>query len=72
MRRLIAGRVAAGETEGRFRLIVGADLPEMWLDQDKIDQILGNLVENALRHGRSTVTIEIESVGWGVAVSGAR
>ncbi|MEV1171417.1 ATP-binding protein [Nonomuraea sp. NPDC049784] len=69
VRRLIAGRVAAGEAEERFRLLAGEDLPEMWLDQDKIDQILGNLVENALRHGRGTVTIEIESVGWGVAVS---
>ncbi|WP_101785234.1 sensor histidine kinase [Nonomuraea indica] len=68
-RRIIAGRVAAGEPEDRFRLLAGDDLPEMWLDQDKIDQILGNLVENAVRHGRGTVTIEIESVGWGLAVS---
>lgn len=68
-RRIIDGRVAAGEQESRFRLIVGDDLPEMWLDQDKVDQILANLVENAVRHGRGTVTIEIESVGWGVAVS---
>jgi signal transduction histidine kinase len=68
-RRIIAGRVAAGEQEERFRLIMGDNLPEMWLDQDKIDQILANLVENAVRHGRGTVTIEIESVGWGVAVS---
>jgi PAS domain S-box-containing protein len=68
-RRIIAGRVAAGESEDRFRLVMGDDLPEMWLDQDKVDQILGNLVENALRHGRGTVTIDIESVGWGVAVS---
>jgi PAS domain S-box-containing protein len=68
-RRIIAGRVASGEPEDRFLLLTGGDLPEMWLDQDKIDQILGNLVENAVRHGRGTVTIEIESVGWGLAVS---
>ncbi|WP_049568552.1 sensor histidine kinase [Nonomuraea sp. SBT364] len=68
-RRAIAGRVAAGEQEERFRLVVGDDLPEMWLDQDKVDQILANLVENGVRHGRGTVTIEIESVEWGVAVS---
>ncbi|MGN9787609.1 ATP-binding protein [Nonomuraea sp. ZG12] len=69
VRRIIAGRVAAGEQEERFQLIVGDNLPEMWLDQDKVDQILANLVENAVRHGRGTVTTEIESVGWGVAVS---
>ncbi|MFI6599775.1 ATP-binding protein [Nonomuraea sp. NPDC050536] len=68
-RRIIAGRVAAGEPEDRFRLAVTDDLPETWLDQDKVDQILANLVENGLRHGRGTVTIDIESVGWGVAVS---
>lgn len=68
-RRLIAGRVAAGEPEDRFRLEVRGELPETWLDQDKIDQILGNLLENAVRHGRGTVTIVIEPIEWGVAVS---
>jgi len=68
-RRLIEGRVAAGEPADRFRLVVRGELPEMWCDQDKIDQILGNLLENAVRHGRGTVTIEIEPIEWGVAVS---
>jgi signal transduction histidine kinase len=57
---VIAGRVAAGDTEERFRLDVRGPLPEMWLDPDKIDQILGNLVENAVRHGAGTVTIVVE------------
>jgi signal transduction histidine kinase len=35
-------------------------LPETWLDADKIDQILGNLVENAVRHGAGLVTIVVE------------
>ncbi|MET8142277.1 ATP-binding protein [Sphaerisporangium sp. NPDC005288] len=68
-RKIIAGRVAAGEPEDRFRLETRGELPEMWLDQDKIDQILGNLLENAVRHGRGTVTIVVEPVEWGVAVS---
>ena len=54
--RIIAGRVAAGDSPGRFRLEVRGDLPETWLDPDKVDQILGNLIENALRHGAGTVT----------------
>jgi signal transduction histidine kinase len=58
-RRIIAGRVAAGEPEDRFRLEVVPDLPETWLDADKIDQILGNLVENAVRHGAGTITIVV-------------
>jgi hypothetical protein len=60
--RVIAGRVAAGEAPGRFRVIVANDLPETWLDADKVDQILGNLVENALRHGAGTVTLVVEPV----------
>jgi signal transduction histidine kinase len=59
-RKIIAGRVAAGESEDRFRLEVSPDVPETWLDADKIDQILGNLVENAVRHGAGIVTIVVE------------
>ena len=59
-RKIIAGRVAAGDAEDRFRLEVHADLPETWLDADKIDQILGNLVENAVRHGAGIVTVVVE------------
>ena len=56
-RKIIAGRVASGDPEDRFRLEAANDLPETWLDADKIDQILGNLVENAVRHGAGIVTI---------------
>jgi PAS domain S-box-containing protein len=59
-RKIIAGRVAAGDAEDRFRLEVRRGLPETWLDADKIDQILGNLVENAVRHGAGIVTIVVE------------
>jgi signal transduction histidine kinase len=61
-RKIIAGRVAAGDAEDRFRLEVRSGMPETWLDADKIDQILGNLVENAVRHGAGTVTIVIQPV----------
>jgi signal transduction histidine kinase len=60
VRKVIAGRVAAGDAEDRFRLDVRGALPEMWMDPDKVDQILGNLVENAVRHGAGTVTIVVE------------
>jgi signal transduction histidine kinase len=72
-RRLIAGRVAAGEPEDRYRLEVASDLPDTWLDADKVDQILGNLVENAVRHGAGIVTVVVERTRIGgdqaVAVS---
>jgi PAS domain S-box-containing protein len=59
-RKIIAGRVACGEPEDRFRLEAGEDLPETWLDADKIDQILVNLIENAVRHGAGIVTTMVE------------
>ncbi len=59
-RRIIEGRVAAGDDPDRFQLEVRPGLPETWLDADKIDQILGNLVENAVRHGAGIVTIVVE------------
>ena len=60
-RKIIAGRVASGEPEDRFRLDAAHDLPETWLDADKIDQILGNLVENAVRHGAGIVTVVVRA-----------
>ena len=73
VRRIIAGRVAAGEPEDRYRLEVISDLPDTWLDADKVDQILGNLVENAVRHGAGIVTVVVERTWIGgdqaVAVS---
>src|SRR6201999_368667 len=55
------GRVASVESEDRFLLETAHDLPETWLDADKVDQILGNLVENAVRHGAGIVSIVMES-----------
>jgi PAS domain S-box-containing protein len=60
-RKVMAGRIAAGESEDRFRLEAGGDLPETWLDADKIFQILANLIENAVRHGAGTVTTMVEA-----------
>jgi PAS domain S-box-containing protein len=60
VRKVVRGRVVAGEPASRFQVEVLGELPEMWLDPDKIDQILGNLVENAVRHGAGTVTIVVE------------
>jgi len=64
-RKIIAGRVAAGEPEDRFRLEAEPGLPETWLDADKIDQILGNLVENAVRHGAGIVTVVAQRASTG-------
>jgi PAS domain S-box-containing protein len=64
----IAGRVADGEPESRFVTHLAEDLPEVWADPDKIDQVVGNLVENALRHGAGTVTVTVSPFDTGIQV----
>jgi signal transduction histidine kinase len=69
-RKIIAGRVAAGDAEDRFRVEVRSGMPETWLDADKIDQILANLVENAVRHGAGIVTVVVEPAHLGGEAAG--
>jgi signal transduction histidine kinase len=57
--RHIQAYVAAGQPADRFLLRVEHPLPALWADPDKIDQVLSNLLENAVRHGEGTVTIDI-------------
>jgi PAS domain S-box-containing protein len=59
-RKIISGRVAAGDSPDRYVVETRPDLPETWLDADKVDQILANLIENAVRHGAGTVTTVVE------------
>ena len=59
VRSVLAGRVAAGDPADRFALTAPGGLPETWLDQDRITQVVSNLVENAVRHGAGTVSIDV-------------
>ncbi|MFD7135987.1 ATP-binding protein [Streptomyces sp. NPDC059894] len=76
--RHIQAYVAAGQPADRFLLRIEQPLPALWADPDKVDQVLSNLIENAVRHGEGTVTIDItpapspregEDVGTSVVVS---
>jgi signal transduction histidine kinase len=60
VRRHVAGLVASGEDEDRFEVRVSDGLPEMWADADKLDQVVANLLENAVRHGAGRVTVDID------------
>ncbi|MDJ0463275.1 ATP-binding protein [Streptomyces sp. H27-C3] len=57
--RHVQGAIASGQEPDRFLVRVQQPLPDLWADPDKIDQVLGNLLENAVRHGEGTVTIEM-------------
>ena len=60
VRHHVDGRTASGVAPERFVIQVHEPLPPLWADADKIDQVLGNLLENAVRHGEGTVTIEVQ------------
>lgn len=51
--------VASGHARSRFVVSADGRLPEVWADPDRVDQVLANLLENAVRHGDGTVTMEI-------------
>ncbi|MEU3979995.1 ATP-binding protein [Streptomyces sp. NPDC026672] len=57
--RHIQAYVAAGQPADRFLLRIEQPLPALWADPDKVDQVLSNLLENAVRHGEGTVTIDV-------------
>ncbi|MEU8520994.1 ATP-binding protein [Streptomyces sp. NBC_01216] len=57
--RHIQVHTTGGQSPDRFFVRVRPGLPDLWADPDKVDQVLGNLLENAVRHGEGTVTIEV-------------
>jgi signal transduction histidine kinase len=62
VRKAVAGRVAAGDDAAQFDVQVQGELPETWADPDKLQQVVGNLLENAVRHGEGTVTVTLRPV----------
>ncbi|KAA6222910.1 PAS domain-containing sensor histidine kinase [Streptomyces albofaciens JCM 4342] len=59
VRRHVQAQTTAGQLPDRFLIRMVEPLPDLWADPDKVDQVLGNLLENAVRHGEGTVTIEV-------------
>ncbi|MEU2792225.1 ATP-binding protein [Streptomyces sp. NPDC007100] len=59
VRRHVQAQTTAGQRPDRFLIRMVEPLPDLWADPDKVDQVLGNLLENAVRHGAGTVTIEV-------------
>ncbi|MCL9760332.1 PAS domain-containing sensor histidine kinase [Frankia sp. AiPa1] len=70
LRAVVEGKIASGAAEpDRFVLREEGELPEMWVDPDKMEQVLHNLVDNALRHGAGTVTVVLRGDETGTEVS---
>lgn len=55
LRRHVDRAVASGGDEGAFTITVEEGAEEVYADSDRLDQVLSNLVENAMRHGHGKV-----------------
>ncbi len=60
---VVISQVAAGQPLDRFNMSKQGPLPEIWADLDKLLQVLGNLVENAVRHGAGRISISLTPDG---------
>ncbi|MGQ7298116.1 ATP-binding protein [Quadrisphaera sp. KR29] len=62
--------VATGQPAERFNVAIAATLPEVWADPDRLEQVVSNLVGNAVRHGAGQIDISVtpDPDGDGVAV----
>ena len=69
VRRRIDAKVVAGIDADRFEVQVVEDLPDAWVDPDKMGQVIDNLIENALRHGDGQVTVTVRHDPDGLVLS---
>jgi len=53
--------VARGEPETRFEVSIEEGLAPLFVDADRVEQILTNLLDNALRHGSGRVFIQAQA-----------
>lgn len=69
--RAAADRAMAGATQRQVRVHTHGSVPAMRADPDRLDQILDNLLSNAVRYGdpNSEVTVDLEPAIDGVAVA---
>ncbi len=63
--RQVLDNVAAG-TSRRVGLTAERPLPTVWVDVDRLTQVITNLVENALRHGGGTAQVLLRGEDDGV------
>jgi PAS domain S-box-containing protein len=55
---------ASGIDRDQFDIEVDDDIEVVWADPDRFEQVLTNLVDNALRHGRGRVHLAVKRSTW--------
>jgi signal transduction histidine kinase len=57
----VVSSVQQSSTSRRIELHAPPDLPAITVDPDKFTQVVTNLVENAVRHGEGTVSVDLSA-----------
>jgi signal transduction histidine kinase len=68
LNRFVDRYVATGVEPDRFTVDVSDGASEVWADPDRFDQIVANLIDNALKHGRGHVGLSAFPSARGVVV----
>ena len=64
----VSARLSKRTGGRRIRLVLREDVPDIWIDLDQIDQVVTNLIENALSYGSEGTEIVVSSARWRDAV----
>lgn len=65
----VGERVEAGVGAGRTIVVDVDPMPELYADPDRVEQVLSNLLENAVRYADGDITVTAEELPEAVAVS---
>lgn len=65
----VATRIGPSDPNGRVTVDLPDDMPRLYADADRLQQVLTNLVENALTHGDGPVTVTADLDDDDVTVS---
>ena len=56
--------MVAGADRAQFDIDVAGGVDVLWADPDRFEQVVTNLVDNALRHGKGRVRMAVERASW--------
>ena len=69
VQRRVEAQVVAGRDRTSYQLELSDAVPEVWVDPDKLGQVVDNLLENAARHGDGVITVSVRHDPDGVVLA---
>lgn len=54
-----------GDRAAAIHVEVGGDLPKLWADEGRLEQLIGNLIDNAVKHSPAGAPVAVRAAGRG-------